>query len=85
MQSVKLWRNPTLWGVGALVLLAVLTLVAALLYIKPPGQNVIDFYTDDAASIRAGAGETLNPRARTIVCGRVVAAAPSRPIAAAPA
>lgn len=54
MQSVKLWRNPTLWGVGALVLATVLALVAAMLYLKPPGQKIVAFYTDDAASIRAG-------------------------------
>jgi virulence factor Mce-like protein len=54
MQSVNLWRHPMLWGVGALVIAAVLAVVAALLYITPPGQKTIAFYTDDAASIRAG-------------------------------
>jgi phospholipid/cholesterol/gamma-HCH transport system substrate-binding protein len=54
MQSVKFFRNPTVWGVGALVMATVLALIAAFLYIKPPGQKVVTFYTDDAASIRAG-------------------------------
>ena len=54
MQSVKLLRSPTVWGVGALVIATVLALVAALLYLKPPGQKVVAFYTDDAASVRPG-------------------------------
>lgn len=54
MQSLKVMRNPTLWGVGALALATVLALVAATLYISPPGQGIVTFYTEDAASIRPG-------------------------------
>ncbi|BBX00047.1 mammalian cell entry protein [Mycolicibacterium moriokaense] len=47
-------RNPTLWGVGALVMVVVLALTATVLYVSPPGQKTVAFYTDDAASIRPG-------------------------------
>lgn len=59
MQSVtKLWNslkgNATFWGTGALVMLTVLGVVAGLLYVSPPGQRQVVFYTNDAASLRAG-------------------------------
>jgi phospholipid/cholesterol/gamma-HCH transport system substrate-binding protein len=54
MQPVKLLRNPTAWGAGALVLATVVSLVAAWLYISPPGQKIVTFYTDDAASLHSG-------------------------------
>lgn len=54
MQPVRLLRNPTLWGAAGLALLAAVALVAAMLYIAPPGQKTVTFYTDDAASVRQG-------------------------------
>lgn len=51
---MKALRNPLLWGFGALVLTTVVALVAAALYINPPGQKMVVFYTDDAASIKPG-------------------------------
>jgi len=51
---MKLLRNPTLWGVGALVMASVVGLVVALLYIHPPGQKLVAFYTQDASSLRLG-------------------------------
>jgi phospholipid/cholesterol/gamma-HCH transport system substrate-binding protein len=55
MQSLKsLLRNPTTWGAVALVFVSVVSLVAAFLYISPPWQRLITFYTDDAASISVG-------------------------------
>lgn len=54
MQPLKLLRNPTAWGAGALVLATVVSLVAAWVYISPPGQKIVTFYTNDAASIRSG-------------------------------
>jgi phospholipid/cholesterol/gamma-HCH transport system substrate-binding protein len=54
VQSLKLLRNPTLWGAAALALVLVVALVAAWLYISPPGQKTVTFYTDDAASIHPG-------------------------------
>ncbi|KUH85965.1 MULTISPECIES: MlaD family protein [unclassified Mycobacterium] len=55
MQSLKsLLRNPITWGAGALVFVAVVSLVLAAVYVNPPGQKIVTFYTDDAASIRPG-------------------------------
>lgn len=51
---MKILRNSTLWGGGALILLLVVALVAAMLYTHPLGQKTVTFYTDDAASIRPG-------------------------------
>jgi phospholipid/cholesterol/gamma-HCH transport system substrate-binding protein len=51
---MKVLRNPLLWGMGALVMVTVVALVATALYIHPPGQKIVTFYTDDAASVRPG-------------------------------
>jgi phospholipid/cholesterol/gamma-HCH transport system substrate-binding protein len=54
VQSMKALRNPTLWGAGALAIVAAGALVAGLLYVSPPGQKIVTFLTQDAASIRPG-------------------------------
>lgn len=55
MQSMKVLRNPSWWGAGALAIVAVGALAAGLLYMTPPGQQkIVTFYTQDAASIRPG-------------------------------
>lgn len=54
MQPVKLLRNPTLSGAAALALTMAVAMVAAWLYISPPGQQIVTFYTTDAASVRSG-------------------------------
>lgn len=54
MQPMKLLRNPTLWGGGMLALVTVVALVIALVYVNPPGQKYVSFYTQDAASVRPG-------------------------------
>ncbi|UXA09528.1 MCE family protein [Mycobacterium sp. SMC-2] len=51
---MKLLRSPKLWGVGALAILTVLAITAAAVYISPPGQKTVVFYTDDASSVRRG-------------------------------
>jgi phospholipid/cholesterol/gamma-HCH transport system substrate-binding protein len=51
---MKLLRNPTAWGAGALALMTIIALVTAMVYVSPPGQKTITFYTDDAAAIRPG-------------------------------
>ncbi|BBY65798.1 hypothetical protein MHEL_40410 [Mycolicibacterium helvum] len=43
-----------LWGVTALVMVAVLAVTAAAVYISPPNQRTVVFYTDDAAAVRPG-------------------------------
>lgn len=54
MQPMKLLRNSTVWGGAALVLLTVMSLTAAALYINPPGQKLVTFYTEDAATVTPG-------------------------------
>ncbi|OBJ70556.1 MlaD family protein [Mycobacterium sp. 1274756.6] len=51
---MKLLRNPKTWGVAALSVLAAIIVVAAALYVNPPGRTLVTFYTDDAASVRPG-------------------------------
>lgn len=54
MQSVKPARKSLIWGVATLAIATAVSVVAVLLYISPPGQKMVSFYTDDAASIRPG-------------------------------
>ena len=54
MQAMRVLKDPRLWGAGALALATVLGLVAAMLYISPPGNKLMTFYTDDASSITPG-------------------------------
>jgi phospholipid/cholesterol/gamma-HCH transport system substrate-binding protein len=54
VQPVKVWRNPLVWGMCALVMATVVALVAAMLYLHPPGQKTVIFFTQDSASIRPG-------------------------------
>ncbi|BBZ62545.1 hypothetical protein MMON_38460 [Mycolicibacterium monacense] len=54
MQPMKVLRNPTVWGAGALALMTIIALVIAMVYVSPPGQKTVIFYTDDAAAIRPG-------------------------------
>lgn len=51
---MRFWRNPVTWGAAALVVVTAVALVAGLLYVSPPGQKTVVFYTDDSASIRPG-------------------------------
>jgi len=54
MQRVRGLRNPTVYGVAALAFITVLALVAAILYVSPPGRKTVVFYTTDASSVRPG-------------------------------
>ncbi|MGB8404296.1 MAG: MlaD family protein [Mycobacterium sp.] len=55
LRSMKIFRNPIIWGAGALVFATVVAVVLAHVYFNPPGQGkIISFYTDDAASVRVG-------------------------------
>lgn len=53
---MKMLANPMLWGVTSLVLVAVLAMTAGAVYVSPPNQRSVVFYTDDAASVRPGDG-----------------------------
>jgi phospholipid/cholesterol/gamma-HCH transport system substrate-binding protein len=68
MQSVmKSARSPMFWGVTALVMATVIGMVVAWVYVSPPGQKIVTFYTDDAASISPG--DTV--RIAGIIVGKV--------------
>ncbi len=67
MQPLRALRNPTLWGVGGIAAVTVIALVAAFLYISPPGQKIVIFYTDDAVSIRPG----ISVRIAGVTVGKV--------------
>jgi virulence factor Mce-like protein len=55
------------WGVAALVMATVIGMVVAWVYVSPPGQKIVTFYTDDAASISPG--DTV--RIAGIIVGKV--------------
>jgi phospholipid/cholesterol/gamma-HCH transport system substrate-binding protein len=54
MQQVNSMRSQRFWGAAALVIATIVCVVAAFLYISPPNQRIVTFYTDDAASVRPG-------------------------------
>lgn len=51
---MKMARSPLMWGTVAFAVVGIVALVAAFLYISPPGHRYVSFYTDDAQSIRPG-------------------------------
>jgi len=48
---VTVLKDPRLWGTTALAFVTVMAVAAAALYVSPPGDKIITFYTDDASSI----------------------------------
>jgi phospholipid/cholesterol/gamma-HCH transport system substrate-binding protein len=55
MQSVtKFWRDPMVSGSVAIALTTIIAVAVAWLYVSPPHRQSVTFYTDDAASVRAG-------------------------------
>jgi phospholipid/cholesterol/gamma-HCH transport system substrate-binding protein len=67
MQSVSRERQQYIWGAAGLALFGIVCLVAGLLYVTPPGQQSVEFYTDDAISVHPG--DTV--RIAGIVVGKV--------------
>ena len=70
MQSVTIsLRIPMLWGLVAVALTVIVTLVVGWMYISPPHRQLVTFYTDDAASVRGGdsvrSRESMSGRSRT--------------------
>jgi virulence factor Mce-like protein len=51
---MRVLRDPRLWGASTLATVTVLGLVAAMVYISPPGNRIVTFSTDDASSITPG-------------------------------
>jgi len=54
MQQMKPVRRQRLLGAAALAVITILSVIAALLYTRPPNERIVSFYTDDAASIHPG-------------------------------
>jgi phospholipid/cholesterol/gamma-HCH transport system substrate-binding protein len=68
MQSVRhAARSPMFWGIATLALTVVIALVVAWVYVSPPRQQIVSFYTNDAASVSAGS----TVRIAGIVVGKV--------------
>jgi phospholipid/cholesterol/gamma-HCH transport system substrate-binding protein len=51
---MRVLRDPRLWGASTLAIVTVLGLVAAMVYVSPPGNRIVTFSTDDASSITPG-------------------------------
>ena len=51
---MRVIRDPRLWGTATLAVVTALGLVAAMLYVSPPGNKIVTFYTNDASSITPG-------------------------------
>lgn len=47
-------RSPLFWGVLTITMTTVIGLVVGWVYIAPPHRQLVTFYTDDVASVRAG-------------------------------
>ncbi|MCX2930690.1 MlaD family protein [Mycobacterium sp. CVI_P3] len=65
--KATVWRDSRLWGTAALAIMTILAVVAAAVYISPPGSKVVSFYTDDASSIQPG----ITVRIAGITVGKV--------------
>jgi virulence factor Mce-like protein len=51
---MRVLRDPRLWGASTLAIVTILGLVAAMVYVSPPGNKIVTFSTDDASSITPG-------------------------------
>ncbi|MGU3650721.1 MlaD family protein [Mycolicibacterium sp. A43C] len=67
MQPMKILGNQLLWGLLALGTVLVVAVAATVVYVSPPGEKDVVFYTDDAASVRSG----VDVRIAGITVGRV--------------
>lgn len=54
MQPLKFLSNQMFWGITTFVMIAVTAIAAAVVYVSPPGERTMVFYTTDAAAIRPG-------------------------------
>ncbi|CDO30830.1 MlaD family protein [Mycolicibacterium porcinum] len=68
MQSVtRQLKSPMFWGIATIAFVTVISLVVAWVYVNPPKQQTITFYTDDAVSITPG--DTV--RVAGVIVGKV--------------
>lgn len=54
MQPLKKPDRPLLLGICALLMVFVVAVTTAAVYLRPPGQQAVVFYTDDAATVGPG-------------------------------
>ncbi|BBY81523.1 MCE family protein [Mycolicibacterium pulveris] len=54
MKPLRALGHPNVLGIAALIMAGVVVLTAGILYVSPPGQQTVVFYTDDSAAIRPG-------------------------------
>jgi len=54
VQPLKKPDRPLLLGICALLMVFVVAVTTAAVYLRPPGQQAVVFYTDDAATVRPG-------------------------------
>ncbi|MGE2724205.1 MlaD family protein [Mycolicibacterium pulveris] len=54
MKTLRGLGHPNILGIAALLMVGVVVATAGILYISPPGQQTVVFYTDDAATLRPG-------------------------------
>ncbi|MGE2690107.1 MlaD family protein [Mycolicibacterium pulveris] len=54
MKKLRGLGHPNILGIAALLMVGVVVATAGILYISPPGQRTVVFYTDDAATLRPG-------------------------------
>jgi phospholipid/cholesterol/gamma-HCH transport system substrate-binding protein len=64
---MKILRDHRLWGTTAVALTTIVGIVAAMIYISPPGDKTVSFYTDDASAITPG----LTVRIAGVTVGKV--------------
>ncbi len=54
MKWLRRLSHPILLGAGALLMVGLVAVTAVVMYVSPPGQQIIAFRTDDAAAVRSG-------------------------------
>ncbi|MGE2713045.1 MlaD family protein [Mycolicibacterium litorale] len=64
---MKVLRDPRLWGATVTAVVVIASLLAAMIYISPPGNKVVSFYTSDASSITPG----LSVRVAGVTVGKI--------------
>lgn len=64
---MKVLRDARLWGASALAAVTALGVVAAMVYIAPPGDKIVTYYTDDASSMSPG----MSVRIAGIAVGKI--------------
>ncbi len=68
MQSIKeVVRKPSTWGVVTWTIVTIVALVVAWVYVNPPRQHILSFYTEDSMAVNVG--DTV--RVAGVIVGKV--------------